>query len=173
MRNLYLDCDGVILDTIDKAYELMRRDGLDPKNRELVNKYFVDVDWLYLINEAGQLDNSIEKIIKLREMGIYDIKILTTCVNKNEPWIKTLYFEQELPGIPVITVPWMVRKDSVVDADNSILVDDSTTNVTNWRESGGIGLHFVKGFASLEDMQINDLMDIPKIEQKVKKIVRF
>ena len=51
--------------------------------------------------------------------------------------------------------------------------DDSTTNVTNWRESGGIGLHFVKGFASLEDMQINDLMDIPKIEQKVKKIVRF
>lgn len=173
MKKLYLDCDGVILDTIDKALELMRKDNLNTSDSDLVHEYFVNSDWIKLIREAGVLNNSIDKIRHLMELGIYDIKILTTCVNKDEPFIKTAYFEIMLPEIPVITVPWLVRKDSVVDARNSILVDDSRTNIRNWREAGGVGIHFVKNNPNFDQMETNDLLEVPKFDTKVKKLVKF
>ena len=170
---LYLDCDGVILDTIDKTYEWMNLENLDIHDADLVHEYFVSrVNWDKLIKEAGVLNDAINKVKKLMEMGTYDPTILTTCVSLLEPVIKMNYFKNELPNVPVITVPWLVRKDRVVDANGSILVDDSKRNIANWRESGGIGLHFVKENPNLELMEINDLMDIPKFNNKVKKLVR-
>lgn len=173
MIDLYLDCDGVILDTIDKTYEWMQLEHLDITDANLVHEYFVNrVNWEKLIREAGVLKDSLKKIKKLKAMGIYDIRILTTCVSVLEPLIKTDYFKKELPDIPVITVPWLVKKDSVVDARNSILVDDSKQNILFWREAGGVGLHFIKEKTDLEQMEITDLMDIPKFNGKVKKLVR-
>ena len=172
MIDLYLDCDGVILDTIDKALEWMILEHLDIHNSDLVHEYFVQADWNKLIEEAGILNNAIEKIKLLQSIGIYDTRILTTCVNGLEPIIKKDFFNKQLPGIDVITVPWLVRKDSVVDARNSILVDDSKTNIVNWREAGGIGLQFVKEKPNLEMMEINNLLDVPQFSGKVKKLTR-
>ena len=177
MINLYLDCDGVLLDTIDKTKEWMKRDGIDPNNVDLVHEYFVEViDWEKLIKEAGVLNDALNKVRYLQTLGIYDTKILTTVTSLLEPIHKINYFSKELPGIEVIPVPWLVRKDSVVDARNSILVDDSKTNIRNWREAGGIGLQFVKENPNLELMEINDLLHIPRfnheLEAKVKKLTR-
>lgn len=171
MVKLYLDCDGVILDTIDKALEWMKIEHLDIHNSDLVHEYFVQTDWNKLIEEAGVLNDALAKIKFLCSMGNYDTKILTTCVNGQEPIIKTNYFRKQLPGIEVITVPWLVRKDSVVDARGSILVDDSQTNIANWNEAGGIGIKFVKENPDLELMEINNLLDITKFDGKAKKLI--
>lgn len=173
MIKLYLDCDGVILDTIDKTYEWMQLENLDINDKDLVHEYFVNrVNWDKLIREAGVLKDSLNKIKKLCQMGIYEPTILTTCVSILEPCIKTDYFKRELPNIPVITVPWLVRKDSVVDANGCLLVDDSKTNVYNWNEKGGTGLLFVKEHPKFELNEIDDLLDIPKFNDKVKKLTR-
>ena len=131
---LYLDCDGVILNTIDKVKELMIKDGIEPKDELIVHDYFVSkIDWNVLIKEAGILKDALNKIKFLFSLGIYDTKILTTITCMIEPECKIRYFNEHLPRIEVITVPWGVRKDSVVDARNSILVDDSKNNILNWR----------------------------------------
>ena len=111
----------------------------------VVHDYFVSkIDWNILIKDAGVLKDALNKIKYLLSLGIYDAKILTTVTCMMEPTCKINCFDEHLPGVEVITVPWLVRKDTVVDARNSILVDDSKTNILNWRDAGGIGLHFVK-----------------------------
>lgn len=169
MIKLWLDCDGVILNTIDKTKEWMIRDNIDPKNEDVVHEYFENkIDWQILIKEAGVLKDSLNKIKYLLSLGIYDIKILTTVTSMLEPIHKTNYFNDVLPEVEVITVPWGVRKDKVVYARNSILVDDSKTNIFNWRDSDGIGLHFVKENPNWDMMEIDNLLDIPRFNDNVK-----
>lgn len=177
MIKLYLDCDGVILNTIDKTKEWMKRDNIDPKDEMIVHDYFVSkIDWNILIQEAGVLKDALNKIKYLLSLGIYDAKILTTVTCMLEPECKINYFNEKLPGVEVITVPWLVRKDEVVDAKNSILVDDSKGNILNWRDAGGVGLHFVKENPRFNSMEIDNLLDIPKFNDKldnyVKKLIR-
>ena len=62
---LYLDCDGVILDTMDTAYRMMKEEGLDVTDGKVVNHFFINTDWNILIYEAGVLKNAILKIKKI------------------------------------------------------------------------------------------------------------
>lgn len=175
---LYLDCDGVILNTIDTVKELMIKDGIEPKDELIVHDYFISkIDWNILIKEAGILKDALNKIKFLLSLGIYDARILTTITCLMEPSCKINYFNKNLPGIEVITVPWGVRKDNVVDARNSILVDDSKNNILNWRLAGGLGLHYVNENPNYNLMEISDLLSIVRFngeieDRNVKRLIR-
>ncbi len=163
MDNLiYLDCDGVILNTMDTAYANMKKMGLDINDSDVVHEYFINVNWNNLIKQAGVLNDSIDKIKFLRSLG-YNFKILTTCVNKDEPEIKRNYFFNMLPCIEVITVPWKVNKSSVVRARGNVLIDDSRHNITDWNEARGQGILFNHNLSDSDDECINDLLCIPKV----------
>ena len=57
MLTLYLDCDGVILDTINKSYQMLKDNGItDPFQ---IQEFYRNLDWNKLIIEAGEIDNSI------------------------------------------------------------------------------------------------------------------
>ena len=43
---------------------------------------------------------------------------------------------------PVIFVPYPLKKTDVVDAKDSILVDDCLRNLDDWQECGGEGIFF-------------------------------
>ena len=59
MLTLYLDCDGVILDTINKSYQMLKDNGItDPFQ---IQEFYRNLDWNKLIIEAGEIDNSIIK----------------------------------------------------------------------------------------------------------------
>ena len=68
---LYLDCDGVILDTMDTAYRMMSEEGLDISNGEVVNHFFINTDWNILIYEAGIIKDAIIKIKKIIASNIF------------------------------------------------------------------------------------------------------
>ena len=43
MKNLYIDFDGVIMDTINKTYEMMDEENIDRKNNEEVKKFYENI----------------------------------------------------------------------------------------------------------------------------------
>lgn len=141
-RILYIDCDGVVFDTINAAYEIMEENGLDHTNRELANLYFKIVDWNKLIEHAGILDNAIENIHRIVESGLFkEVKILTKlCGNETEEMAKKMAFDKLLPGIEVVTVKLNESKAEMVNAKDNVLVDDYIKNINEWRNMGGIGI---------------------------------
>ena len=75
---LYIDCDGVILDTIAAAKRIARRLGYDPDDFKSLHEFFIhDANWEEIIEEAGIIDNAVETITALYNSGKYDITILT------------------------------------------------------------------------------------------------
>ena len=78
MKNLYIDFDGVILDTITPVYDLARKLNLDVKTQtKEVGLLFSKIDWETLIEESPALNDSINAIKKLKKSKKFNISILT------------------------------------------------------------------------------------------------
>lgn len=161
MQKLYLDCDGVILDTINKSYEILKKMGII--HPEEIGKFFYDLDWNEFINHAGEIDNSIEKIKKLLSSGLYDIKILTHVYSNVESMAKINYFKVILPEVEVITVMKDVKKADAVDPTGAILVDDYLPNLDYWYEKKGIPVKFSDSGKPSKYTVITDLLDLLSI----------
>ena len=53
MRNLYIDFDGVILDTLPPVYKLAKQLNLDYKTQtKEMSKLFSKIDWEELIDDS-------------------------------------------------------------------------------------------------------------------------
>ena len=55
MKNLYIDFDGVIMDTINKTYEMMDEENIDRKNNEEVKKFYENIDWKRILKETKEI----------------------------------------------------------------------------------------------------------------------
>ena len=59
MQRLYLDCDGVILDTIEKSYKIFEeRNIVDEEDKK---RFYIETNWDEFILISGEIDNSISK----------------------------------------------------------------------------------------------------------------
>ena len=93
---LYLDCDGVILDTINMSYKMIKNKGLT--NEKDIEHFYKNLSWEELIIEAGgEINNSIEKIKELTK--VYDVEILTHVNSDGEIIAKLNYFKEVLPEV--------------------------------------------------------------------------
>lgn len=159
MKKLYLDCDGVILDTINKSYEMIK--DKDLKSEEDIRSFYRNLDWGELIILSGEIDDSISKIKKLSEF--FDVEILTHVNSENESIVKINYFEEKLPGINVITVPKTIHKCDIVNPNGAILVDDFIPNLELWEEKGGISIKFSDSGKECDFITISDLLELLNI----------
>lgn len=165
MQRLYLDCDGVILDTINKSYKMLEEEGITEEPE--VKKFYSNICWKTLIIESGQINDSISKIKKLSKY--FDIEILTHVNSENEAKVKIEYFSKELPGINVITVPKEIKKADFVDCTNAVLVDDFSSNLEYWQEKGGIPIKFSSTKEKSEYTVIADLLELIDLYIKIKE----
>lgn len=166
--NLYLDCDGVIKDTINTTLNMMVSEGYNIKDKSQIDYYFKNqADWFSIWGNSPDINDSINVIKYLDSLGIFNISILTKCTSRLEPFVKIRGFNMELPGIPVIIVDYNQNKSDVVDASGSFLVDDSISYVNDWNNNGGIGVHFfdesnrTTGISDLK--QENGLLEISNL----------
>lgn len=160
---LYIDCDGVIFDTINTAYRMMDEIGLDRHKREEADFFFQTVDWNVLIYEAGVLNNAIRKIKYIITNNIFsEVKVLTKLSgNPDEERIKRIILGKLLPDVEIITLEIYEHKDEKVHAKGNVLVDDDTKNYERWNNASGIGVHYIQNVSDLENNIISDLLDIP------------
>lgn len=160
MTKLYLDCDGVILDTINMSYKMIKNKGLT--NEKDIEHFYKNLSWEELIIEAGEINNSIEKIKELTK--VYDVEILTHVNSDGEIIAKLNYFKEVLPEVKVIAVPKEIRKADAVDPKGNILVDDFLGNLDYWHEKGGISIKFSDPGKECIYQTITDLSELLKLK---------
>lgn len=168
MKKLYLDCDGVILDTINRSYQIIEEMGLTTEDER--RKFYRNVSWEKLILESGEIDNAISKIKVLS--NYFDISILTHVNSKSEEEVKLKYFEEHLPGIDVIPVPRMIEKADFTHPNGAILVDDFMPNLEYWEKKGGIPVKFSDSDKECKYIKVTDLLQLINIEFRSKERIK-
>ena len=156
---LYIDFDGVILDSIEVSYKLIEESGiaLVDENYGLIQEYYQKLDWNELLKLCSPINNSIDHLKKLMESNLYDICILTHVYKEEEIREKQKFIDENIPGINVIYVNKKDNKCDVVDCQSAILVDDFMGNLDLWEEKGGIPIKFSTTGKSYKCMSIDNL----------------
>ncbi len=142
MINLYIDFDGVIVDTINETYKMIEKLKINLNDSEKVINFYKELDWDKLLSNTKEINNAFDNIKKLQDSGIYNPCILTTVNSLNEINAKVSFIRIKNTKINIICVPKGIDKCKMVNSRNAILVDDFGGNLEPWIESGGIGIKF-------------------------------
>jgi hypothetical protein len=145
MKNLYIDFDGVILDTLPPVYNLAKKLNIDYKTQtKEVGLLFSKIDWEELISESPELSDSTNNIKKLKESKKFNITILTHVNSLKEAKAKIEFINNLFNDLTIIPVPKACSKTMMTQTKGAILVDDFSGNLKEWQESGGIAVKFVR-----------------------------
>ena len=128
MKKLYIDFDGVILDTIPILYN----DA----------KFYEGYDFKKILKDEYIINDAVECINKLIESELFDVNILTHCNSIKEGADKVRYIRRHFKDITVIICPKEISKTKMVHTENAILVDDYAGNLREWESEGGIPVRF-------------------------------
>lgn len=156
--NLYIDFDGVILDTINNTYGEYEK--LKKTTSITITEYYEKLNWVELLENSNQINDSILNIKKILDSDLYNVCILTHVVCDDEVYAKKKYLSSVLPEVEVITVDKKFNKCDVVDCRNAILVDDYMGNLTLWNDKGGIPVKFSDKGRECEFMVVTNLEEI-------------
>lgn len=160
MKQLYIDFDGVILDTMTKTYKVLEESGIDKKDQAKVKEYFRNLDWKKLIAETDQINDSISEIKKICASKKFNVYILTHINSTNEMVEKIKYLHKVLPQVTVVSVPKEIPKTEVVNPSAAILIDDYSGNIREWQKKLGIGIKFVKEPEGSDYPEITHLSEV-------------
>ena len=170
MTNLYLDFDGVLVDTITITYKMMYNLGISLNDRENVIKFYQQLNWYQLLENISEINNSFYNIRLLKELGSYNLNILTTVNSLEEIKAKISYIRSKDKDINVISVPKGIEKADAVKAKNAILVDDYSGNLKLWKNKGGIPIKF-SNENNKEYITINNLNSLTN-KKLIKKLTK-
>ena len=132
---IYIDFDGVILDTEKLLFEEWRK---NPNRNSLPEiekiKYIQNSNWNYILNNSSIINDSI---YYLNSINPNNSAILTKIHSINEgkekiEWIKKNNVKQN-----IILVPYNSKKSDIVSATNNILIDDCLKNLDEWSDNNG------------------------------------
>lgn len=161
-KNLYIDFDGVILDTITQSYADIKRDLLNPTEEETC-AYYATYPWETIIKDENIINDSIECIKKIINSNKFNLAILTHVNSLNEAIIKINYLRKYFKDITIIPCPKAISKTKMIHTAASILIDDYAGNLREWVKEGGIPITFSltnedKGYPTISKLdQIIDL----------------
>lgn len=157
MINLYIDFDGVILDTITVTYNMLNNVGINPSDNEKTEKFYLELDWKKLLNDTPIINDGIKCIEKIINSNKFNVTILTHVCSLKEATEKVKYIRKYFKDITVIPVPKAISKTKMVHTKDSILIDDYSSNLIEWEKEGGIGVRFnlkleSKGFKVIDKL---------------------
>ena len=164
MKNLYIDFDGVILDTITPVYNLAKKLNIDVKTQtKEVGILFSKIDWETLIEESEELSNSINAIKRLKDSKKFNISILTHINSLKEAKAKIEFINNIFDDLTIIPVPKSCPKTMMTQTKEAILVDDYSGNLRLWEAKGGIGVKYTKEKEKCEFINITSLEELLEI----------
>lgn len=164
MKNLYIDFDGVILNTIDVTYRLLEEENIDLKDIEKVQNFYKTLDWKNLLSITPEINNAFNCIQELLDSKKYNISILTHVNSMDEIIEKVKFIRKHTDHLTIIPVPKPLSKTKMVRAKDAILVDDYTKNLKEWEKEGGIGIKFTQKEKESEFITINCLNQLLEME---------
>lgn len=165
--NLYIDFDGVIMDTISSSYKMMEEEGIDPRDFEKTSLFYQKLDWNIFLEETNEIHDAFEEIEEIVSSELFNVNILTHVNSLHEAEAKIRFLRKKVQDITIIVVPKSVEKTKMVNAKDAILIDDYTDNLRKWEKAGGIGVRFSlklngKGFYAIDHLR--KIIDFAKEE---------
>jgi hypothetical protein len=149
MRQLYLDCDGVLADFDKGATAVLGLPPRDYEKRHGLGKFWLKLaqapDFYFglpLLPDAMRLFESVRHL---------DPVILTGLPRGN--WAadqKVRWAAQHFPGTKIITTLARDKRDHAKEGD--VLVDDQARHRERWEEVGGIFVHHKEVDRTLEEL---------------------
>ena len=163
MLNLYIDFDGVIMDTIDVSYKMIQDKNIDLKNISEVEKFYRDINWGKLLEKSNAINDSWECIERIIDSNKFNIAILTHVNSLEEIQEKVKVIRKHFRDITIIPVPKFISKTLMLKAEGAILIDDYVYNLEEWKKAGGIGVRFDldmdgKGFTVID--RLDEIINI-------------
>lgn len=160
MINLYIDFDGVIMNTIEVGYKEIKDLGQEVCDESCTN-YYSNLNWKEFLNKkCSPINNSIECIQKIIDSNMFNVNILSHVVSLDEAIEKIKYIRKYFKDITFIPVPRKISKTKMVHTEKSILIDDYSGNLREWENCGGIGIRFSEKLDSKGFYVINRLDQI-------------
>ena len=159
---IYIDFDGVILDTDPLLFEEWRK---QPNHLTLPEslkiEYMKKQDWNYIINNSNILNDSI---YYLKQMDPKTSAILTTIHSyENEGIAKLNYLRNKNIKQQIILVPYTKKKTDCVNANNNILIDDSLFNLDHWSNNNGKSIFFDYDDDNIDSRQRENVKNYKRI----------
>lgn len=142
MINLYIDFDGVLVDTITTSYRLLDEAQVDRNNAEEILKFYQTLNWEEIIEVTPIINDSINRLQRIKDSNRFDISILTHVNSLAEIVEKVKFIRRYFHDITVIPCPKQISKTQMVHAKDAILIDDYAGNLEEWQKAGGIGIKF-------------------------------
>ena len=140
---VYIDFDGVILDTENALFKEWRKNP----NRHLLSEnekiqYIKKANWDYILNNSNIINDSL---YYLNNMDSNKSFILTKVHSmENEAYAKVLWLRKNNVKQGIIVVPYYFKKSDIVSAKDNVLIDDSLKNLKEWEEENGYPIFFNK-----------------------------
>lgn len=159
MKNLYIDFDGVILDTIRVTYDMVDRLEINRENFEKMSEFYENLNWKKVLSLTPIINDGFNCINRLLECGKFNIAILTHVNSLDESVAKINYIRKYTKEVTIIPVPREVSKTKMCKIENSILVDDYSGNLKEWEKEGGIGIQFSTDLNKDKGFKVIDKLD--------------
>ena len=157
MLDLYVDFDGVILNTIDITYMKIEDAGISFNEAEKIEKFYEELDWVSLFDESRPIKDSLNNLKKLMDSELFNVSVLSHVNSDSEAKAKREYLAKNVPGLKVIPVKITTNKCDAVDCKNAILVDDYMGNLELWDRKGGVSVKFSDKGKKYKFITISDL----------------
>lgn len=158
MKNLYIDFDGVILDTIKVTYDMVDRLEINREDFEKMSEFYENLNWKKILTLTPIINDAFNDIKKIYKCGKFNIAILTHVNSLDEAVAKINYIRKYIKEVTIIPVPREVSKTKMCKIEGAILVDDYSGNLKDWEKEGGIGIQFSsevkdKGFITIDKLE--------------------
>ena len=153
MKNLYIDFDGVIIDTY-KNFDLK---SLKDYPKEKILDFFANFPWDDILKEENIIKDAINNIQKIIDSEKFNVSILSHINFLGEGVKKVEFIRKYFKDITVILCPKEISKTKMVHTEGAILVDDYSANLREWRVEDGIPVKFSLKEENDEFIVINSL----------------
>jgi len=159
MKNLYVDFDGVIVDTIGVTYDMIDRLEIDRSDFEKMSEFYYNLNWKQLLSLTPIINDAFNCLKELSTCGKFNVSILTHVNSLDEAVAKVNYIRKYCKDITIIPVPREISKTKMLNANEAILVDDYSGNLIEWEKSGGIGIQFSRDLNKDKGFKVIDKLD--------------
>lgn len=154
-KNLYIDFDGVILDTMSLILEDYKKQNI---TKETEKEFFINYPWKNIIKDQNIIGDAINDIYKIIESKKFNLAILTHINSINEGILKINYLRKYFKDITIIPCPKEVPKTKMIETKDAILIDDYAGNLRDWEKEGGIPIRFSrkgngKGYKVIKELK--------------------
>ena len=162
MKNLYIDFDGVVVNSTNITYQMAKENGIREDYTNYL-EFFQNLNWSEILNRCSQVNNSYAEIQKILNSGRFNTSILTHVTSIHEAEAKIKLINKYFPDMNIIVVPKSISKAKVVNAKGAILIDDFVPNLNEWHEAGAISIRFDldmdgKGYPVID--HLSDVLEI-------------